>query len=639
MHLHTSTFIRCGSSLALVLAVLAPSPRAYADYPIASHRYLADPGVLIRDDRIYLYASNDDDNAVGGGYTISSYVCISSNDLKNWTDHGEVFRVPRNASWATNSWAPTLTERSGVIYLYFGNGGVDIGVASSTSPTGPFEDAKGSALVNSNTPGASGPDMWLFDPAVFIDDDGQAYLYFGGNGESNVRIIRLNDDMVSVNGSAISLTAPKFYEASWMHKRDGVYYFSYSTNPDGGMTIDYMTSSSPTESFVHRGTIAGQPPSNENNNHAGEFEFNGQWYHAYHNRIVSTQAGISTTYKRNLALEELNYGEDGTIREVQYTTDGLPQLVNLNPYVRVEAETMNAQSGIETEPCSAGGMNLTDLSDGDWVKLRGVDFGSDGAESFSASVASTTSGGGIELHLGTPDGALIGTCSVPSSGGEQTWAMTTCPVTSASGVKDLYLTFTGSSFKVDYWQFTPVGGGEAGAGGGPAGSGGSAGQDPGTGGGGVPSSGGGPTSSDGGVAGSAGGQVSNTGGGSPGSGGNGVPTSGGSGSGTGGVPASGGNQGTGGRAVSVSGGGPSSGGKSASGGGGSSGLGGGNVGTGAAPATTGGDAATEGAGSDAENSDGCGCTVAGRSNSSGSAIAVLLATALALGSRRRRARA
>jgi len=138
------------------------------------------------------------------------------------------------------------------------------------------------------------------------------------------------------------------------------------------------------------------------------------------------------------------------------------------PYVRVEAETLNAQSGIETEPCSAGGMDVTDLANGDWIKVRGVDFGSAGATGFSASVASTATGGSIELRLGSPTGTLIGTCAVPNTGGAQTWAMTTCPVSGATGVKDLYLRFTGTSsplFNVDYWQFTGGGSGDGGAGG------------------------------------------------------------------------------------------------------------------------------------------------------------------------------
>lgn len=463
----SATTAWCGG--ALVLAGLFASRSALADYPIASHRYLADPASLVHDGRLYLYCSNDDDNVKedgsDGSYEMASIVAVSTSDLKNWTDHGEVMRVPRAVAWANDSWAPALVERNGTIYMYFGNGGSGIGVASSDSPTGPFADAKGSALITSSTPGASGPNMWLFDPGVFVDDDGQAYLYFGGNGEQNARIIKLNNDMVSVSGSAIALTVPYFFEASWMHKRDGVYYLSYSTNPANGIRIDYLTSTSPTSGFTHRGTAGPQPPKNDgNNNHAAIFEFGGSWYHAYHNRSVATDAGEPTGYRRNIALEPLTYKDDGSIVPVTYTADGIKQVGHLDPYARVEAETFNAQRGIETEPCEEGGMNLASIDDGDWVRLRGVDFG-EGAESFSARVASAAEGGSIELHLDAPDGMLVGTCAVEATGGWQEWSDTSCGIDGATGVHDLVLVFTGGQsylFNVNSWQFSPIGGGGAG---------------------------------------------------------------------------------------------------------------------------------------------------------------------------------
>ncbi len=458
-----------GCATALAFAAFAASPQAHADYPIVSHRYLADPGSLVFDGRIYLYNSNDDDNAVGGGYTMHSIVCISTDDLKNWTDHGIVFSVPTNASWATNSWAPQPIVRDGTIFLYFGNSGNGVGVASSKDPTGGFKDAKGGYLVNSSTPGASGTNSWLFDPGALIDDDGQAYLSFGGNGENNARIIKLGSDLASVSGTATQLSPKAFFEASFLFKRSSTYYFAYSSNPSNGTRIDYLTSSSPMSGYTYAGTIADGPPENGDNNHASQFEFKGQWYHAYHNRIVARQAGIAATYKRNLAIEVLNFNADGTIKKVTYTTDGVPQVGNLNPYVRVEAETTNAQSGIETDVCSEGGMDVTSISNGDWIRVRGLDFGNAGAESFMARVASAGSGGSIELRLGSETGTLIGTCTVTTSGGAQKWADSTCSVTGATGVKDLYLKFTGSGtsdlFNLNYWQFTPKGGVIVGAGG------------------------------------------------------------------------------------------------------------------------------------------------------------------------------
>jgi arabinoxylan arabinofuranohydrolase len=443
--------------LAATCALLPALPSAFADYPVASHRYLADPGALVQNGRLYVYCSNDDDNT-GSSYAMKSIVCVSTTDMKNWTDHGEVFRVPANASWANYSWAPTAIARNGKTYLYFGNNASGIGVASSTSPIGTFTDAKGGYLVNSSTPGASGASMWYFDPSVFIDDTGQAYLTFGGNGESNCRIIRLNSDMISVSGSASSVTLPGYFEASHLHKRNGIYYLSYSTNTSNGLRIDYATSSSPMSGYTRRGIAAGQPPENQNNNHAAMVNFNGTWYHLYHNRVVSraSGSGVDPAYHRNLAVERQNYNSDGTIQSVTYTTNGVPQVGTLNPYVRVEAETFNAQSRIETERCSEGGMDVGYIQNGDWIRIRGVNFGSTAARTFTARVASGTSGGTIEVRLGSSTGTQIGSCTVTGTGGWQTWTTKTVSVTATTGTHDLYLRFTGGSgflMNFNWWQF------------------------------------------------------------------------------------------------------------------------------------------------------------------------------------------
>jgi arabinoxylan arabinofuranohydrolase len=428
-----------------------------ADYPIMSQRYLADPSSLVTRDRVYIYCSDDDESPLQGGYAIPDVVCVSSSDMKNWTDHGSVFRAEKATAWAKKTWAPAAIERDGKFFLYFGNGGANIGVASAPSPIGPFTDPLGKHLIDSRTPGVMpARNMWLFDPGVFADDDGQAYIYFGGNGDDNVRVARLNRDMISLDGEVMKMNATNFFEAAWVFKRKGRYYFSYSTTPRAQMRIDYMTSDNPTNGFTYRGVVADQPPINNNNNHAAQFEFKGHWYHVYHNRIVAKQAGIPTGFRRNIAIEEFSFDPDDTIKKVAYTTNGVAQIGHIDPYVRVEGETFNAQSGVETEQCSEGGMNLTDLNNGDWVRIVGVDFGNREAKKFSARIASAERGGNIELRIGAPDGKLIGTCTVENTGASQTWRTATCEVSGAIGVQDLYLKFTGgggSLFNLDYWKF------------------------------------------------------------------------------------------------------------------------------------------------------------------------------------------
>jgi arabinoxylan arabinofuranohydrolase len=377
--------------------------------------------------------------------------------MKNWADHGSVFRASDATTWAKKTWAPAAIERDGKFFLYFGNGGANIGVATAPTPTGPFTDPLGKALITHGTPGVQpARNMWLFDPGVFIDDDGQAYIYFGGNGDDNVRAAKLKSDMITLDGEVIKMNATNFFEAAWVFKRNGVYYFSYSTTPSAQMRIDYMTGDSPTN-FTYRGVVAAQPPLNFNdNNHSAQFEFKGRWYHVYHNRIVARQAGIPTGFRRNLGIEEFTFNDDGTIQKVIYTTNGVAQIGRVNPYARVEGETFQSQRGVETEPCAEGGMNLTDLNEGDWVKVAGVDFSSQGAKKYSARVASAGQGGSIQLRLGSPDGQLIGTCKAENTGGAQAWKTVSCAVTGATGVQDLYLKVAGGEqplLRLDHWKF------------------------------------------------------------------------------------------------------------------------------------------------------------------------------------------
>jgi len=360
------------------------------------------------------------------------------------------------------SWAPASTYRNGYYYVYFGNGANNIGVLRSTSPTGPFTDPLGQALITRSMPNCNVD--WLFDPGVFIDDDGQAYLYFGGGGEGHARVIRLNEDMISVNGEAVTIDVPQFFEALYMHKRNGIYYLSYSSDfSESSARIDYMTSDNPMTGFVHRGTILDNPPDNcYNNNHASIFNIGDDWYVAYHTRRLANLNGITCSdsiYQRSAAINRMYYNPDGTIQKVVPNTAGVAQIKYVNPYAVNEAEAMEISSGIRTETCSEGGMNLGYIENGDWIKVTGVDFGS-GASSFEARVASAGSGGNIEIRLGSPTGTLVGTCAVPVTGGWQAWQTVNCPVSGATGVQDLYLRFTGSTgylFNFNQYRFYQAG--------------------------------------------------------------------------------------------------------------------------------------------------------------------------------------
>ncbi len=440
----------------------------HADYPIFYQRYTADPTMIEHDGRLYIYSSHDVFDPQRPGYIMDDITCISTDDMKNWTDHGEVCKAP--GGWAGMTWAPSVAKRNGKFYLYFGNGGSAIGVAVSDSPTGPFNETH--MLVDRNTPGMSDYPWggWIFDPCTFVDDTtGQAYMYFGGNGEKNARVVKLKDNMIEIDGAVQPFgdangIVPHFFEASFMHKYNGKYYFSYSADFYAGLpAIEYMVSDNPLTGFEYKGKVLPPPPENTDNNHHSIFQYKGEWYAAYHNKKVSILNGDgygtdAIMYQRSIGIDRLEYNEDGTIKPVVCTEDGLKQLKYVNPYVRNEAETMAAEQGINTEANKAGGRSVNMIENGDRIKVRGIDFGQNGAAAFKANIASDFKGGSIELHLDSADGKLIGTLPVSYTGGEDVYREKMTNVAGAEGVHDLYLVFKGQEnsenlFKIDSWKF------------------------------------------------------------------------------------------------------------------------------------------------------------------------------------------
>ena len=445
---------------ALCIVALAPAV-ARADNPIVQTIYTADPAPLVYNGRVYLYTGHDEDGSTN--FTMREWRVWSSADMVNWTDHGSPLSLA-TFSWASaNAWAGQAIFRNGRFYWYVpvtnrSTGRFAIGVAVSNSPTGPFTDALGRPLVENGE----------IDPSVFIDDDGQAYLYWGN---PNLWYVRLNADMTSFSGGVnqIPLTTagfgtrtgnasrPTLYEEGpWPLKRNGMYYMVFAANCCSEH-IAYSTAPSPTGPWTFRGTIMPTQGSSFTN-HPGVVDFNGNSYFFYHNGALPGGGGFT----RSVAVERFTYNANGTFPTINMTTAGAPQVGTLNPYVRQEAETIAFENGVETEPSSEGGMDVGWIENGDWIRVRGVAFGA-GATSFAVRAASATSGGRVEVRLDATTGPLVGTCTVPGTGGWQTWTTVTCPVAGASGTHDLYLRFAGGTgflFNLNWWQFS--GGGTGG---------------------------------------------------------------------------------------------------------------------------------------------------------------------------------
>lgn len=441
----------------LSLWLLVSASIGYAENPIVQTKFTADPAPMVWNDTVFLYTSHDEDEATGSGsFSMKNWMLYTSTDMVNWRDRGVVASLA-NFKWGpqdNGAWAPQVVQRNGKFYMYTPLHGKGIGVLVSNSPYGPFTDPINKALVNA--------DPWVYiDPTVWIDADGQAYLYFGN---PDAYWVKLNADMTSYSGGITKITRLSTYqEGPWFYKRGGNYYLAFASTccPEG---IGYAMSTSPTGPWTYKGSIM-DGNSNSSGNHPGIVDFKGKSYVFGFNYAITKSLSSTARERRSVCLAQLTYNADGTIQKVPFWGAGMPsgpgvaQVGTLNPYDKIEAETMAWSQGVKTESASEGGMDLTSLENGDYIKLKGVDFGT-GAASVEVRVASATSGGSIEFRLDGTSGTLVGTCTVQGTGGWQTWTTKSCPVDAAAkGVHDLYLKFTGGSgqlFNLDWWKFKGI---------------------------------------------------------------------------------------------------------------------------------------------------------------------------------------
>jgi hypothetical protein len=423
---------------------------------------------MVYKDTVYLYTSHDEDDATG--FHMLDWKCFSTKDMVNWTDHGTIASL-KTFSWANNNaWAPQCIERGGKFYIYcpVGRSGgrpMAIGVAVSDSPFGPFTDPIKKPLVEGS-----------YDPTIFIDNDGQAYLYWGGNGPCYY--VKLNEDMISVSGdrhvASIDFTGTpreaSYTEGPWLWREKDHYYLSWASHccPEG---IGYGMSDSPTGPWKCKGTIM-DPNNLSSGNHPGILDFKGKSYVFGFNYALNWEQTDVHRERRSVCVAEMTYNADGTIQKVPwFNAEGVAQVGTFNPFAQVDAATICYEKGIRTKPRGGEkeGMYVIATENGAYIKLKGVDFGSKGATNFIASLANETAGASIPpsrsnretgpsvtLRLDSEVGTAIGTLKVRSTGGLDKWETQNCKITGARGVHDLYLTFFGKGetlMNVDWWKF------------------------------------------------------------------------------------------------------------------------------------------------------------------------------------------
>ncbi|MGF1923063.1 MAG: glycoside hydrolase family 43 protein [Bacteroidia bacterium] len=447
--------------LSIFMFLLGMAFSSTAQNPIIQTIYTADPAPLVYKDTVFLYTGHDEDKSTW--FTMKDWRAYSTVDLVNWTDRGSPLSL-ETFKWANkDAWAGQCIFRNGKFYWYVpvnqSNGkGMAIGVAVSSSPTGPFKDALGKPLVHSGNGD--------IDPSVFIDDDGQGYLYWGN---PYLKYVRLNKDMISYSGEVKDVPLTKegfnirfkdadkrpsaYEEAPWLFKRKDLYYLLFAA---GGVPehLAYSTSPSATGPWSYRDTIMTIiKEGGAFTNHPGTIEYKGKSYFFYHNGALPGGGG----FNRSVALEEFKFNADGSIPRITNTVEGVKPVRNLNPYQVIQAETIAWEEGIETAIETGIGVYVTNINNGDYIKVRNVNLGK-GAKSIDLRTSGSLVGARIEIRIDSLTGPIMSTLTLKQTGINEKWNTQTFKIDAKMmGIHDLFFVFKGGEgelFNFDWWRLS-----------------------------------------------------------------------------------------------------------------------------------------------------------------------------------------
>lgn len=427
-----------------------------AQNPIVRNQYSADPSARVFGDKVYLFPSHDilaqEGKGRVGWFCMEDYHVFSSADLSEWTDHGMIVtqnQVPwvRKDNYAM--WAPDCIERNGKYYFYFPTMPADtikygrgfaIGVAIADKPEGPYTP------VATPIEGVHG-----IDPNVFIDTDGQAYLYWSAGNIYGAKLKENMTELASEVKTLGELPSKGLKEGPYMFARNGNYYLTYPHVENKIERLEYAMSSSPLGPFKVTGVIMDESQSNCWTNHHSIINFKGQHYLFYHDRDFSPRFDKA----RSVRCDSLFFNEDGTIRKVIPTLRGVG-ITKAGSMIQPDRYTAKSGDGItiaalDTNNYFKGwktGFNKARA----WIQYNTVDFGAKGVKKVTASLK-TAAGNELEIHLGSPTGALLAVIKGKTAG---EWKTVTAPVkNSAKGIQHIVIVAKNDNpAELDWIQFS-----------------------------------------------------------------------------------------------------------------------------------------------------------------------------------------
>ncbi|WP_111708169.1 family 43 glycosylhydrolase [Lutibacter citreus] len=411
----------------------------FAQNPLVTHMFTADPTARVFNGKLYVYPSSDTYPPAGREkefprFCMPGYHAFSLENGSTWKDYGWILKendVPWGNKDTFAMWAPDCIKKGDTYYYYYpaapkdGSSFRRIGVGTSKNPTGPFKWEK------NYIKGVSG-----IDPGLFIDDNEKGYLYFGGGKELFVAPLKENMKEIAADPIKVEGLPAGYKEGSFAFKKDSIYYFTFAhVFPDEGYTIGYATAKNPLGPFTYQGKIMDNI--NNGTNHHSVVKYNGKWMLFYHYWDLS---GFNKL--RSMCADYLEFKKDGTIKKVKPTKRGIG-----NPTIgeEIQIDRYNEIDGAKTayvggnEPA---GWMVTETTMMSSVKFNGVDFGKGTATKIKARVASGQRIGSFEIRIGNPKGKLIATFPVKYTGGWNSWTTIETELTEkVTGLQNIVVVF------------------------------------------------------------------------------------------------------------------------------------------------------------------------------------------------------
>ena len=401
-----------GDRWILVVTVLSACCMLIAQNPLIMDQFTADPSARVFGGRVYVYPSHDLDCGTNW-FCMQDYHVFSSADMVNWIDHGVIIRQ-EEVAWVdanTNSlWAPDCYEKDGKYYFYFpaiadtntGIKGMAIGVAISDKPYGPFTPQ------SRPIEGVSG-----IDPNVFIDKNGQAYLYWARM--SGLYGVKLKDNMLELVGEPqpIESLPQGMKEGPFMFERKGIYYFTFPHVIDTTEALVYAMGSDPLGPFEYKGIFMDESPTFCWTNHHSIIEYEGQWYLFYHHNDLSPQFDKN----RSVRVDSLFFNEDDTIRKVKPTLRGVGA-VQATDKIELDRYSAISQEGVSIEFLDnadrfAGWKSIL-TEENAWIRFNSVNFKEENLKRIKIKALSDT-GGTVAIQIGDGDKYKIWKLKIPIS--------------------------------------------------------------------------------------------------------------------------------------------------------------------------------------------------------------------------------